>query len=184
MYRKKQCNLQWPINSAKSWWNVDFCQYRKDVCPVMSSLQNWFILVFVSTCPCVLFTSQQPNDCDFLWGVCLHASLKAAGLSVNFGNVTTSKRCESADLLFFIMVFWFNILVTRMLQTWCIGSLIPRPPPFLPSVCDHNNTREQKTRFNFCWSSHSVYYCERKQERSKQCRPRTKASVLDGQKKS
>ena len=25
------------------------------------------------------------------------------------------------------------------------GSLVPRPPPFLPSVCVHNNTREWKT---------------------------------------
>ena len=24
-------------------------------------------------------------------------------------------------------------------------SLVPRPPPFLPSVCFHNNTWEQKT---------------------------------------
>ena len=31
-----------------------------------------------------------------------------------------------------------------MLQTWCIGSLVPKPPPFLPSVCIHNNTREQR----------------------------------------
>ena len=28
---------------------------------------------------------------------------------------------------------------------------------FLPSVCVHNNTREQKTS----WSSAPVYYCER-----------------------
>ena len=26
-----------------------------------------------------------------------------------------------------------------------IVSLVPRPPPFLPSICVHNNTREQKT---------------------------------------
>ena len=26
-------------------------------------------------------------------------------------------------------------------------SLVPRPPPFLPSVCVHDNTREQKTNF-------------------------------------
>ena len=26
-----------------------------------------------------------------------------------------------------------------------LGSLGPRPPPFLPSVCVHNNTRERKT---------------------------------------
>ena len=26
-----------------------------------------------------------------------------------------------------------------------IISLVPRPPPFLPSVCVHNNTRERKT---------------------------------------
>ena len=25
------------------------------------------------------------------------------------------------------------------------NSLVPRPPSFLPSVCVHNNTREQKT---------------------------------------
>ena len=24
-------------------------------------------------------------------------------------------------------------------------SLVPRPPPFLPSICVHNNSREQKT---------------------------------------
>ena len=98
----------------------------------------------------VMFTSQQPNDCDFLWGVCLHASLKAAGLSVNFSNVTTSKKmwvCRST-LLHNVqsLAFWFNNLVTRMLQTCCIGSLVPRPPPFLPSICVHSNTRERKTR--------------------------------------
>ena len=27
----------------------------------------------------------------------------------------------------------------------CADSLVPRPPPFLPSVCVHNNTRERKT---------------------------------------
>ena len=32
-------------------------------------------------------------------------------------------------------------------------SLGPRPPPFLPSICVHNNTRER-----------SVYYCEHKRE--------------------
>ena len=41
----------------------------------------------------VMFSSQQPSDCDFLRGVCLHCRydlLKAKGLSVNFGNRTTS----------------------------------------------------------------------------------------------
>ena len=27
---------------------------------------------------------------------------------------------------------------------WVKVSLIPRPPPFLPSICVHNNTQEQK----------------------------------------
>ena len=36
-----------------------------------------------------------------------------------------------------------------------IDSLVPRPPPFLPSVCVHNNFRQ---------SSDSVYYCEHKRE--------------------
>ena len=31
------------------------------------------------------------------------------------------------------------------IKTRIFGSLIPRPPPFLPSVCVHNNTQEQKT---------------------------------------
>ena len=47
----------------------------------------------------VMFASQQPTDCDFLRGVCLHcrkigydlhALLKAKGLSVNYSNMTTS----------------------------------------------------------------------------------------------
>ena len=28
---------------------------------------------------------------------------------------------------------------------WEEGSLVPRPPPFLPSVCVHNNTWDRKT---------------------------------------
>ena len=28
---------------------------------------------------------------------------------------------------------------------WCTASLVPRPPPFLLSVCVHNNSRERKT---------------------------------------
>ena len=30
-------------------------------------------------------------------------------------------------------------------KLWYFPSLVPRPPPFLPSVCVHNNTRERKT---------------------------------------
>ena len=41
-----------------------------------------------------------------------------------------------------------------------IHSLVPRPLPFLPSICVHNNTPKR----NFRQSSNSVYYCERKQE--------------------
>ena len=44
--------------------------------------------------------------------------------------------------------------------TYLRSSLVPRPSPFLPFVCVHNNTRER----NFCRSSDSVYYCERKWE--------------------
>ena len=45
------------------------------------------------------------------------------------------------------------------------GSLGPRPPPFLPSVCIHNNTRERKTgEKHFRRSSAPVYYCERKRK--------------------
>ena len=28
---------------------------------------------------------------------------------------------------------------------WEMGSLVPRPPPFLPSVCIYNNTQKRKT---------------------------------------
>ena len=28
------------VNSAKSQWNIDFCHYRNDVCPVMSSVSE------------------------------------------------------------------------------------------------------------------------------------------------
>ena len=52
------------------------------------------------------------------------------------------------------------------------GSLIPRPPPFLPFVCVHNNTQEWKTsEYTHCrqlstlspffsWSFTPVYCCE------------------------
>ena len=55
----------------------------------------------------------------------------------------------------FLVVFkissnvWACIGVTRSSSsrqaTRCIDSFVPRPPPFLPSVCVHNNTRERKT---------------------------------------
>ena len=35
-----------------------------------------------------------------------------------------------------------------------VTSLVPRPPPFLPSVCAHSNTQQ--------WKTTSVYYCEHK----------------------
>ena len=44
-------------------------------------------------------------------------------------------------------------------------SPVPRPPLFSPSVCIHNNTREQNTPgLNFRRSSDSVYYCECKRK--------------------
>ena len=42
-------------------------------------------------------------------------------------------------------------LGSRLAFTLQQGSLGPRPPPFLPSVCVHNNTRERN-------------YCERKRK--------------------
>ena len=40
-----------------------------------------------------------------------------------------------------------KIIITLLCCPWhCyLPSLVPRPPPFLPSVCVHNNTRERKT---------------------------------------
>ena len=58
-----------------------------------------------------------------------------------------------------------------------ILSLAPRPPPFLPSVCIHNNTQERKTsgkRFNFCRSSIPCIIVN-EHGRSKQGRPGTEA---------
>ena len=39
---------------------------------------------------------------------------------------------------------WVGVVVTN-LHRMAASSLVPRPPPFLPSVCVHNNTRERKT---------------------------------------
>ena len=49
-------------------------------------------------------------------------------------------------------------------HTYTMHSLVPRPPPFLPSVCVHNNTREWRPVLIFRWSSNSVYCYERKQK--------------------
>ena len=78
---------------------------------------------------------------------------------VNFGVVSVQVKREEVN----------NVVtdppLSRMMANTCIAniqctsqtpshtvflepqgiSLIPRPPPFLPFVCSHNNTREQKT---------------------------------------
>ena len=86
-------------NSAKSWWSIDFCQYRNDACPVMATFSEkaWLSTCksypFLSKCACrcarlvcrkvtgpkplkpdlpdyhVMFASQQSSDCR---DVCLH----------------------------------------------------------------------------------------------------------------
>ena len=109
-------------NSAKSWWNVDFWQYRNDVCPVMAFWRRPGLLVFIPTTLHVLsnpsvhvdvhvcmgcrkVTRPKPDlpDC-LLWScnVCistkwltfLEASACTAAKWVWFTCVTESKRLE------------------------------------------------------------------------------------------
>ena len=41
-----------------------------------------------------------------------------------------------------------------------LASLVPRPPPFLPSICVHNNTQEQKTREVYLGMRLVFLYCK------------------------
>ena len=52
------------------------------------------------------------------------------------------------------MVILINIVYYQTVAPLSHSSLVLRPPPFLPSVCIHNNTQK--------WSSTPVYYCEHK----------------------
>ena len=64
---------------------------------------------------CLLVLQRNEND--------LHAPLKAAGLSFNFGNwlqvVMSVSRCMLQRNVWPLVV-WFNILVTIIFQTWYI----------------------------------------------------------------
>ena len=74
------------VNSAKSWWNIDFCHYRNDVCPVMSIFQRWSsLLAFISTSLCILLIN---SKCSCSCLVCKKwLDLNLTCLTARFGNV-------------------------------------------------------------------------------------------------
>ena len=76
----------------------------------------------------------------------------------SLGHIAVSWSCSSVDpnngcicnytliiisISFYNAAQWGNWDRDHELSTQI--SLVPRPPPFLPSVCIHNNTRERKT---------------------------------------
>ena len=42
--------------------------------------------------------------------------------------------------------FEYRYMVVNKTVSLRYASLVPRPPPFLPSICVHNNTRKQKNQ--------------------------------------
>ena len=65
------------------------------------------------------------------------------------------------DLSDDVCVWCFCVVVCVVcVYAWC--SLVPRPPPFLPSVCVHNNTRNRKISEKWKPVFAPLYYCKRK----------------------
>ena len=63
-------------------------------------------------------------------------------------------------------------------DTYLHISLVPRPPPFLPSVCVHNNTQERKTGVLIFIDLPIPCIIVNANGRSKQGRPGTKAIYI------
>ena len=126
------------------------------------------------TCTHLRNTHLLPRSYDLIVHI-IPTSLHTSTLELQFNNKVAKVTIVALQLCFRVTyVLWEawkwdsvqycdeNDMLWLQLFSLChISSLVPRLPPFLPSIYVHNNTPERKTSEKH-WSYHSVYYYERK----------------------